>query len=64
MAVTTNVYAIQFSFNPSTGESPKPVGFGLPATIIGVASLVGAVLIIQERKKARGIWFSDRERLK
>lgn len=52
---TTNVYALQFSFNQSTGESLKPYGFGLPAALIGIASLVGPLLIINERKKAKGI---------
>ena len=61
---TTNANAVQFSFDPSTGNSFKPADFGLPAIIIASASLVGALLIINERRKARGIWFSNSERLK
>jgi hypothetical protein len=64
ITATTNVYALPFSFNLSTGESIKPSDFGLPAALIGVASLVGALLIINERKKAKGIWFSNSEKLK
>ena len=61
---TTNVYALQFSFNPSTAESLKSSNFELPGALIGIASLIGALLIITERKKAKGIWFSNSERLK
>lgn len=62
--VTANAYAMQFSFDPSTGETQGQSDFGLPATIIAVASGAAAFLIIHERRKARGIWFSDNERLK
>jgi hypothetical protein len=61
---TTNAYAVQFSFDPSTGNSPNSVDLGLPAALISAASLIGALLIVNERRKARGIWFSNSERLK
>jgi hypothetical protein len=60
----TNAYAVQFSFDPSTGNTFKPADFGLPTVLIASASIVGALLIINERRKARGIWFSNSERLK
>jgi uncharacterized integral membrane protein len=61
---TTNAYATQFSFNTSTGEPSGQFDFSLPAAMIALASVVGAILIIYERRKARGIWFSNSERLK
>ncbi len=63
LLATTNAYAMQLSFDPSTGQSFLPANFGLPAAFIVAASL-GALLIINERRKARGIWFSNSERLK
>jgi hypothetical protein len=61
---TANAYAVQFSFDPSTGEPYRQSDFGLPAAIIGIAAAAGALLIVNERRKAKGIWFSDSERLK
>jgi hypothetical protein len=61
---TTNAYATQFSFNTSTGEAPGQFDFSFPATMIALASIAGALLIINERRKARGIWFSNSEPLK
>ena len=61
---TFNAYATQFYFNTSIGKSPDQVNFDLPAILIVLASVAGALLIIKERKKARGIWFSNNERLK
>jgi hypothetical protein len=61
---TSNAYAAQFSFNPSTGESYGQVDFTLPAAIIAAVSAAGVLLIINERKKAKGIWFSNSEPLK
>jgi hypothetical protein len=61
---TTGAYAAQFSFNPSTGEPHGQFDFSLPAAMIALASAAGALLMIHERRKARGIWFSDSERLK
>ena len=58
-----NVYAIQFSFDPSNGESQQPANFGLPAALIGIASLAGVFLIINERKKSKSIRFSNSEKL-
>ena len=61
---TSNAYAAQFSFNPSTGESYGQADFTLPAVIIAAVSAAGALLILNERRKAKGIWFSNSERLK
>jgi hypothetical protein len=62
--VAANAYAVQFSFDPSTGEPQRQIHFSLPIAIIAIVSIAGAFLIIHERRKARGIWFSDSERLK
>ena len=59
-----NAYATQFPSDASTGESYGQSDFGLPAATITIVSAAGAFLIISERRKARGIWFSDSERLK
>ena len=60
----TNAYAAQFSFNPSTGAPYGQSDFRLPVGIVALMSAAGAILIVHERKKAKGIWFSDSERLK
>lgn len=62
--VTANAYAMSFSFNPSTGELYGQIDIRLPAAIVAVTSAAGAFLIINERRKAKGIWFSDSGRLK
>ena len=61
---TANAYAVQFSFDPSTGQTNGQPELGMPIAIIAVVSAAGALLIASERKKARGIWFSGSERLK
>lgn len=55
----SHAYAMKFSFDPSSGLATKPAGSPVPVAIVVVASLVGGLLIVLERKKARGIWFSD-----
>ncbi|HXG08113.1 MAG TPA: hypothetical protein VNI77_12400 [Nitrososphaera sp.] len=60
----TNAYAMSFSFNPSTGELYHQMDIRLPAAIVAVTSAAGLFLIFNERKKAKGIWFSDSGRLK
>jgi hypothetical protein len=62
--VTANAYATQFSFNPSTGELYGQIDIRLPAALVAVTSAAGAFLIINERRKAKGLWFSDSGRLK
>ena len=60
----TNAYAMQFSFNASTGVPYNQSDLRLPVGIVALMSAAGALLIVHERKKAKGIWFSDSERLK
>jgi hypothetical protein len=60
----TNAYAAQFSFNPSTGAPYGQSDLRVPVGIVVLVSAAGAFLIVHERKKAKGIWFSDSERLK
>jgi len=62
--MTANAYATQFSFDPATGEPHGQFDFRLPAGLIGIAVAAGAFLIIHERRKAKGIWFSNSEPLK
>ncbi|HEX7032221.1 MAG TPA: hypothetical protein VF172_04405 [Nitrososphaera sp.] len=59
-----DAYATSFSFNPSTGELYGQIDIRLPAAIVAVTSAAGVFLIINERRKAKGIWFSDSGRLK
>jgi hypothetical protein len=60
----TNSYAAQFAFDPDSKISfGKPDNI-VPIGIIVIASLVGAVVIALERRKAKGIWFSNNERMK
>ncbi|HEX2015005.1 MAG TPA: hypothetical protein VLA68_07235 [Nitrososphaera sp.] len=61
---TANAKAAKFSFDPGTGGSAKQADLSLPAALIVIASLVGVFLMILERKKARGIWFSNSETMK
>jgi hypothetical protein len=58
------VYAVQFSFDPSSGEPYGQVDFGMPALLIGLAAIAGFLLVINERRKAKGIWFSNNERMR
>jgi hypothetical protein len=60
----TNAYAVEFVFDPLSGSATKQVDSAIPAALVAVALLVGALVIVLERKKARGIWFSNNERLK
>jgi hypothetical protein len=62
--MTANAYTTQFSFDPATGEPHGQFDFRLPAGLIGIAAAAGAFLIIHERRKAKGIWFSNSEPLK
>jgi hypothetical protein len=67
MILTTTasaVYAVQFSFDPSSGEPYGQVDFGMPALLIGLAAITGILLAINERRKAKGIWFSNNERMR
>ena len=62
--VTDNALAAQFAFDPHSGIGSKQPGSLIPVAIIAIASLLGAILIALERRKAKGIWFSNSERLK
>lgn len=67
MLLTTTasaVYAVQFSFDPSSGEPYGQVDFSMPALLIGLAAITGFLLVINERRKAKGIWFSNNERMR
>jgi len=59
---TANAYAVQFSFNPSTGEPHGQFDFSLPAELIVLASATGTSLIINAERKAKRIWFQTASR--
>jgi hypothetical protein len=60
----TNSYASQFAFDPDSRINfGKPDNI-VPIGIIVIACLVGAVIIAMERRKAKGIWFSNSERMR
>ncbi|HKU48713.1 MAG TPA: hypothetical protein VJP79_02065 [Nitrososphaera sp.] len=61
---TTNAFAMQFSFDPSSGKAIDQPGFAVPGSIIAIVSGIGALVIVLERRRAKGIWFSNSERLR
>lgn len=64
LLVSTEAYAAQFSFDPSSARPGKQHDYAVAILFIVIASLVGAILIVAERKKAKGIWFSNAEKLR
>jgi hypothetical protein len=64
LSATTSVFAAQFSFDPLSGKAARQADPVIPASIIAIGALAGAFVIVLERRKAKGIWFSDNERLK
>jgi hypothetical protein len=62
--MTTNAFAMQFSFDPSSGKAIDQPGFAVPGSIIAIVSGIGALVIVLERRRAKGIWFSNSERLR
>lgn len=64
MILTSSAYAAQFAFDPLSGNATKQADSLIPAGLVAIASLFGALIIVLERKKSKGIWFSNRERLK
>jgi hypothetical protein len=61
--MSTEAYAAQFSFDPSSAR-PGKHDYTVVILFIATASLVGTILIVAERKKAKGIWFSNAEKLR
>lgn len=64
LLATAGAYAEQFSFNPETGQPQARFDLTVPGIVIGIIAAAGAFLIIHERRKAKGIWFSNSEPLK
>ena len=64
LLVTNNAFAAQFAFDPHSGTGVKNQASLVPAAIVAMAFLLGTILIVLERRKARGIWFSNSERLR
>ena len=63
-SASSSAFAAQFSFDPTSGDAFRQADYTVPAVLIAIASLVGGLLIVLERKKASGIWFSNDERLR
>ena len=61
---TTSAHAAEFVFDPLSGDTPKKIDFLVPAALMAVALTLGALIIALERRKAKGIWFSNSETLK
>lgn len=59
-----SAYAEQFSFDPATGQPAARFDLTMPAALVGIIAAAGVILIIHERRKAKGIWFSNSEPLK
>ncbi len=64
LVATTDAYATKLAFDPSSGTVTKQLDYTVPTTLIAIALIAGVIVIILERKKAKGIWFSNSERLK
>lgn len=64
LLATNNAFAAQFAFDPHSATGVKHQGSLVPAAIVAMAFLLGTILIVLERRKARGIWFSNSERLR
>ncbi|MEO9321571.1 MAG: hypothetical protein ABI361_12970 [Nitrososphaera sp.] len=60
----SNVSALEFSFDPNGGYPLSSQNFTLPVLLIGLVSLGGIFIIAGERKKAKGIWFTNKENLR
>lgn len=60
----SSALATRFSFDPASGTPLTPANYIIPIAVVAIVSFVGALLIVSERKKAKGIWFSNGERLK
>ena len=61
---TTNAYAVEFVFDPHSGDATKKVDFLVPAALVVIALVLGGLIIALERRKAKGIWFSNSGTLK
>jgi len=56
--------AIQFSFDTNSGYNSFQPNYSVPAIVVGLVALAGIFITVGERKKAKGMWFSDKEKLR
>jgi hypothetical protein len=56
--------AAQFSFDVASGDVVDRPDSIIPVGLVVAVSLIGALLIVLERKKARGIWSTNDRRLR
>ena len=63
-ALANHALAEQFAFDPNSGIGSARQGSVVPVVIVAIVSLLGAIVIVSERRKAKGIWFSNSERLR
>lgn len=59
-----DAFAEQFAFDPHSSIGSNQHGSVIPVAIVAIVSAVGSILILLERRKAKGIWFSNSERLR
>ena len=64
IVATSNAYAVEFVFDPLSGDTTKKIDILVPAALVAIALVLGALIIALERRKAKGIWFSNSETLK
>ena len=62
--VMDNAFAVQFAFDPHTAIATRQQASPIPVAIVAIAFLLGSILIVLERRKAKGIWFSNSGRLR
>ncbi|MGI0037820.1 MAG: hypothetical protein ACRD99_05630 [Nitrososphaera sp.] len=53
LPVTDNAFAAQFAFDPHSGTGSNPPGGVIPVAIVAIASLLGGILIILERRRQK-----------
>lgn len=61
---TPGAFAMQVAFDPGSRTYVGQLDALMPVGLVILALLVGSLLIVLERRKARGIWFSDAKKLK
>jgi len=58
-ATFSNASAMKFSFDPQADYVYSQPSYAVPAVIISLVAILGISVMIGERKKAKGIWFSN-----
>lgn len=64
LVVGSTAEAAQFSFDVVSEEATGRPDSIIPVGLVVAVSLIGALLIVLERKKARGMWSTNDRRLR